>query len=226
MNDNIKERISAMVDGELSGFEVRRVLDKIEKEPKLRNYWDLLQITRRSLTNEELGRLDIDITDRVRKELSGSKLHVTEENSSKFQYRTYFAATAGLALVFGVNFFFMPTSLAIDTFSEEASLKIANAIDSPEAMAVLNNSVLGLDARLEKFNYDSGGKIHANYIIQQDGRTFQDSLSPVLSEYKYIQPRTLRRAYIITNKVVSVVSVTGNITEEHKSQILQNANYF
>ena len=65
MNENIKERISAMVDGELSEFEVRRVLDEIEKEPKLRNYWDLLQITRRSLTNEELGKLDVDITDRV-----------------------------------------------------------------------------------------------------------------------------------------------------------------
>jgi len=226
MNENIKERISAMVDGELSEFEVRRVLDEIEKEPKLRNYWDLLQITRRSLTNEELGKLDVDITDRVRKELSGSKLHVREENSSKFQYRAYLAATAGLALVFGVNFFFMPTSLAIDTFSEEASLKIANAIESPEAMEVLNNSVLGLDARLEKFNYDSGGKIHANYIFPKDGRTFQVNLSPVMSEYESLQPRTLRRAFIKTNKGVFVVSVTGDITEEKKSRILQNANYF
>ena len=79
---------------------------------------------------------------------------------------------------------------------------------------------------LEKFNYDSGGKIHANYIFPKDGRTFQVSLSPVMSEYKSLQPRTLRRAFIKTNKGVFVVSVTGNITEEKKSQILQNANYF
>ena len=52
MNENIKEKISALADGELSEFEVRRVLDEIEKEPDLRNYWDLLQITRRSLINE------------------------------------------------------------------------------------------------------------------------------------------------------------------------------
>ena len=57
MNENIKEKISALADGELSEFEVRRVLDEIEKEPDLRNYWDLLQITRRSLINEDFFEL-------------------------------------------------------------------------------------------------------------------------------------------------------------------------
>ena len=99
MNENIKERISALADGELSEFEVRRVLDEIEKEPDLRNYWDLLQITRRSLVNEDLGRLDIDISDRIRRELTGRKPKALQENTSYSIYKNYLAATAGLAII-------------------------------------------------------------------------------------------------------------------------------
>ena len=46
MNEGIKERISALVDGELSEFEVRRVLEEIESDPKLKEYWSKLQVSR------------------------------------------------------------------------------------------------------------------------------------------------------------------------------------
>ena len=226
MNENIKEKISALADGELSEFEVRRVLDEIEKEPDLRNYWDLLQITRRSLVNDDLGNIGIDISGRVRRELSGRKPHVAEEDFSYSRYKSYLAATAGLALVFGVNFFLTPSYTDADSFSEEASQTIANAIASPEAMEVLNNSVLGMNARLKDFNYVSGGAMHANYVFPKDGKKFRVSLSPVLSEYKAKQVPELRRVFIKTDKGVFVVSVSGNITDEKKSRILQNANYF
>jgi hypothetical protein len=226
MNENIKERISALADGELSEFEVRRVLDEIEKEPNLRNYWDLLQITRRSLANEDLGKLDIDISERVRRELIGKKLHSSEENPSRSWYKSSLAVSAGLALVFGLNYSLSTSYASVNSFSEEASQTIANAIASPEAMDVLNNSVLGMDARLKDFNYVSGGGMHANYVFPKDGRTFRVSLSPVMSEYQPKQPLELRRAFIKTNKGVFVVSVSGNITDEKKSRILQNANYF
>lgn len=226
MNENIKERISALADGELSEFEVRRVLEEIEKEPALRDYWDLLQITRRSLANEDLGRLDVDISERVRRELSGRKLHSSEGNSSYTRYKSYLAATAGLALVIGINFLVTTPNTTIDSFSEEASQTIANAIASPEAMEVLNNSVLGIDARLKDFNYVSGGGMHANYVFPENGRTFRVSLTPVMSEYKPKRSPALRRAFIKTDKGVFVVSVSGNITDEKKSRILQNANYF
>ena len=226
MNENIKERISALADGELSEFEVRRVLDEIEKEPNLRNYWDLLQITRRSLANEDLGKLDIDISERVRRELIGRKLHSSEENHSSSWYKSSLAASAGLALVFGLNYSFSTSYTSVDSFSEEASQTIAHAIASPEAMDVLNNSVLGMDARLKDFNYVSGGGMHANYVFLEDGRKFRVSLSPVMSEYQPKRPLELRRAFIKTDKGVFVVSVSGNITDEKKSRILQNANYF
>ena len=226
MNENIKEKISALADGKLSEFEVRRVLDEIEKEPELRNYWDLLQITRRSLINEDLGNIGIDISGRVARELSGIKPHAVKNYSSYPTYKSYLAATAGLALVFGINFVLTPSYTDTDSFSDEASQTIANAIASPEALEVLNNSVTGMNAKLRDFNYVSGGGMHANYVFPQDGKKFRVSLSPVLSEYKAKQAPELRRVFIKTNKGVFVVSVSGNITDEKKSRILQNANYF
>jgi hypothetical protein len=226
MNTNIKERISALADGELSEFEVRRVLDEIEKKPDLRNYWDLLQITRRSLANEDLGKLEADVSSRVRRELLGRKPYLAEENSSHSRYKNFLAASAGLALVFGLNFFLTTTYTDDNSFSEEASRTIANAIASPEAMDVLNNSVLGMDARLKDFNYVSGGGMHANYVFPEDGKKFRVSLSPVISEYKPKKSPELRRVFIKTEKGVFVVSVSGNITDEKKLRILQNANYF
>ena len=118
MNENIKEKISALADGELSEFEVRRVLDEIEKEPDLRNYWDLLQITRRSLINEDLGNIGIDISGRVRRELSGRKPQAVKNYSSYPTYKSYLAATAGLALVFGINFVLTPSYADTNSFSD------------------------------------------------------------------------------------------------------------
>ena len=158
--------------------------------------------------------------------MSGRKPHVVEEDFSYSRYKSYLAATAGLAMVFGVNFFLTPSYTDADSFSEEASQTIANAIASPEAMEVLNNSVLGMDAKLKDFNYVSGGAMHANYVFPKDGKKFRVSLSPVLSEYKAKQAPELRRVFIKTDKGVFVVSVSGNITDEKKSRILQNANYF
>ena len=62
MNEGIKERISALVDGELSEFEARRVLEEIEAKPELRDYWNKLQITKSGLKERSLGYLDRDIS--------------------------------------------------------------------------------------------------------------------------------------------------------------------
>ena len=52
MNEGIKERISALVDGELSEFEVRRVLEEIESDPKLKEYWSKLLLMKLTIKNQ------------------------------------------------------------------------------------------------------------------------------------------------------------------------------
>ena len=46
ISKGIKEKISALSDGELSEFETRRVLEEIQNNPQLRDYWKKLQISK------------------------------------------------------------------------------------------------------------------------------------------------------------------------------------
>ena len=228
MNENIKEKISAMVDGELSEFEVRRVLDEIGKNKEYLNYWNLLQLTRSSIANQPLGKIQSDLSTRVEKELNKNVPSLDKKHLSKESKKGYIGAAvaASLFLVFSVNYLSNANTSEVP-FSLEASQKIANAISSPEAMKVLSNAVIGTEATLENFNYDARGSIMANYRFPSDGKTFKVSLAPVNSPtYSNFQKRNLNRVYIRTNNGVFAFSITGNITDDKKSKILQNANYF
>ena len=82
MNESIKERMSALMDGELSEFEVRRVLEEIESDQELREYWSRLQIIRAGLKDESLSLLNKDISKRVATELGQASRDVMQSNNS------------------------------------------------------------------------------------------------------------------------------------------------
>ena len=92
MNEAIKERISALADGELSEFETRRVLEEINSNPELKDYWTRLQIIKSSFKDQSLGFLSKNISKRV-----ASELHQQVERKEKFipknKMRTYVACT-------------------------------------------------------------------------------------------------------------------------------------
>ena len=55
ISKGIKEKISALSDGELSDFETRRVLEEINSNPELREYWKKLHISKNAFQNETLA---------------------------------------------------------------------------------------------------------------------------------------------------------------------------
>ena len=65
-----------------------------------------------------------------------------------------------------------------ETFSDFASQKINQAIDSPQAMEVLNNSVSGMNVILQDFESNNLGTL-ANYKVTNSGETFKVSLYPI-----------------------------------------------
>ena len=103
MNQGIKERISAMVDGELSEFEVRRVLEEIEANPEFRDYWMKLQVAKSGLKDKSLGYLDRDISKRVAKELGE---HVEEPKKAISINKTYLSMAAAASAGSSNSFFF------------------------------------------------------------------------------------------------------------------------
>ena len=229
MNEGIKERISALVDGELSEFEARRVLEEIEAKPELRDYWNKLQITKSGLKERSLGYLDRDISKRVAAELGE---HTYEPGNSKttigFNLSMVAAASAGLVLVLSIGVFNSaenPLSTE-ELFASQASKKIEQAIASPQAMEVLDKALTGMNVTLEDLNSGKKGQVYANYRLPSNGKTFRVSLSPAsigMPELRNTQAPKL--AYLKTNSGVFIISVSGNITSEQKSQILRNANF-
>ena len=229
MNEGIKERISALVDGELSEFETRRVLEEIEANSGLRDYWRTLQVAKSGLKDRSLGYLDSDISMRVATELGKD---INEANKAVPTNKIYLsmaaAATAGLVLVvsFGVFDSIEETLSPDELFTSEASKKIADAVASPQAMQVLDKALTGMNATLQDFNSGNKGQVYANYRLPLSGKTFRVSLSPAsttLTELRNAQAPKL--AYLKTKNGVYIISVSGDISSEQKSQILRNANF-
>jgi len=181
MNQAIKERISAMVDGELSEFEVRRVLEEIEANPELRDYWMKLQVAKSGLKDKSLGYLDRDVSKRVARELG----KIIEEPKKAISINKAYlsmaaAASAGLAIVFSFGVFdSIDRSLSPEElFASEASKQIADAISSPQAMQVLDKALTGMNVTLQDLNAGKKGQVYANYRFPSNGKTFRVSLSP------------------------------------------------
>ena len=138
-NKNMKEKISALADGELSDFETRRILDEISSNPQYRDFWSSIQQTKLSLEESDAEFLDSDISEQLYSKLGKrrpiKKEQLNKPSLSKFQF--YAASFAGCLGV--IIYSLIPQSS--ETFSDFASQKINQAIDSPQAMEVLNNSV-------------------------------------------------------------------------------------
>ena len=49
-NKNMKEKISALADSELSDFETRRILEEIATNPQFREFWKNIQRTKEILS--------------------------------------------------------------------------------------------------------------------------------------------------------------------------------
>ena len=226
ISKGIKEKISALSDGELSDFETRRVLDEIKNNPELREYWRTLQVSKRAFQNESLVFEGSDISMVVSRELGKSVNSdpISEESffSRQKNYIGLAVASCLVVLIYNSQEF----NTKPDSYPELASKRISQAIASPEAIEVLQNSISGLNAELQTIQSDIRGTLEANYFLPSTGKTFNVSLSPIESSPDLSSREASRIAYIKTKEGVYIFSVSGNITAEKKLEILQNANFF
>ena len=221
-NKIMKEKISALADGELSDFETRRILSEISSNPEYREFWKNIHQGKEALENEESEFLDIDISNRVSFGLDKVQLKDPEQ----IKKHNYPQASYIVASIFGfcavIIYSLIPPS--IESFSDIASQRIVDAIDSPQGMEVLNNSVSGLGV-LQDFKSNQKGTL-ANYRVPNSNKTFKVSLYPIKEVNKIGVDEATRISYIESKNGTYVVSVSGNISTEKKNQILQNANFF
>tara|TARA_B100000029_G_scaffold470682_1_gene509700 strand:+ start:841 stop:1548 length:708 start_codon:yes stop_codon:yes gene_type:complete len=229
MNEAIKERISALVDGELSEFEARRVLDEVESNPELRDYWVRLQLLKSGLTDESLGFLNSDISTRVSRELGRKPRELQKHSLKKTSSRFFISVASSFSLVFIISLGFLVNIDNVITpdeiFAMETSEQIKEAIYSPEALEVLDNAFSGMSVSLEKLGSGNNGQLYANYKIPADGKKFRVSLVPISLYSDIAYSGASKLSYIETNRGTYIVSVSGDISPERKSKILRNVNF-
>ena len=226
ISKGIKEKISALSDGELSDFETRRVLDEIKNNPELREYWRTLQVSKRAFQNESLIFEGSDISMVVSRELGKSFNSDPISKESFFSRQKNYIGLAIASCLVVLIYNSQEFNTKPDSYPELASKRISQAIASPEAIEVLQNSISGLNAELQTIQSDIRGSLEANYFLPSTGKTFNVSLSPIESSPDLSSREASRIAYIKTKEGVYIFSVSGNITAEKKLEILQNANFF
>ena len=82
-NKNMKEKISALADGELSDFETRRILTEISSNPQYRDFWRSIQQTKHSLKESDAEFLDSDISQQLYSKL-GKRRPIKKEQLNNF----------------------------------------------------------------------------------------------------------------------------------------------
>lgn len=223
MSENIKERISALADGELSEFEVRRVLEEIKNNPDLREHWKKIQIIKSGLNDQPLGFSSLDISKRVAKELGNNIEEAEQEKDTSFN--GWLALAASLSVIVSGTYFYSSSNIGQDSqelFALEASKQISEAVNSPEAIALLDSAVKGMNVQLQNIDSGNQGQLYANYRIPSNGKTFKVSFSPINSNFKSSTIDSSRVSYLRTPKGIFIVSVSGSISDEAKIKILEN----
>ena len=131
ISKGIKEKISALSDGELSDFETRRVLDEININPELREYWKNLQISKVAFNNDSLAFETSDISSAISSELGKSinSSSILQESflAKQKNYIGIAVASCLLVLIYNVQTFNVSLS-PIDSssgFSSKEASRIA-----------------------------------------------------------------------------------------------------
>lgn len=130
MADRSNESVSALMDGEVADFELRRVLERVENEPDLVDAWQRYHTVRSVLRNEEVSDPQVDISSQIMSvldsepdfDLSSEADKPVEHKSteSKFQFWKPLASMAAAASVTAM------VILGVQNVSQEAPVEVAD----------------------------------------------------------------------------------------------------
>ena len=83
MSKDIREVLSAAMDGESSSWELRRVLSEVEKDPELAEDWARFHTARAVIRKEQADFSEVDISAGVMAAITGSSSNNEEQNTNE-----------------------------------------------------------------------------------------------------------------------------------------------
>ena len=174
MEDSIEHRLSALLDGETSEFETRRLIEEINRSSEIKNLWIRMNKTK-SLLTAEIDFSPRNISSTVIEELDSSSIkQIKFSKYEKSKQLKYYGFAFGVLLSLG--FVFQPLMIqekeSFKPTSVIPALSIGNTpVSSNESyLEEIGNNLKG---SLKKIEFIEDGDIIANYVENDSNRSFK-----------------------------------------------------
>ena len=102
MNEQIREQLSALMDGELPVAERDLLLRRVSAEPELRDWWRRQHRSREVMRNEASPLMEVDLSARVMEALSDDAAMRTPQTTVRSNGPSWWRPVAGLAVAASV----------------------------------------------------------------------------------------------------------------------------
>ena len=174
MEDSIEHRLSALLDGETSEFETRRLIEEINRSPEIKNLWIRMNKTK-SLLTAEIDFSPRNISSTVIEELDSSIIkQIKFSKDEKSKQLKYYGFAFGVLLSLGL----VLQPLMIQEKESFKSTTVIPALSIGNTPVSSNESYLeeignNLKGSLKKIEFIEDGDIIANYVENDSNRSFK-----------------------------------------------------
>ena len=156
MEDSIEHRLSALLDGETSEFETRRLIEEINRRPEIKNLWIRMNKTK-SLLAAEIDFSPRNISSTVIEELDSSSIkQIKFSKDEKSKQLKYYGFAFGVLLSLGLVF--QPLMI-----QEKESFKSTSVIP---ALSIGNTPVSSNESYLEEIGNNLKGSLKKIEFIE------------------------------------------------------------
>jgi len=149
MNDKERETLSAMMDGEVSEFELHQVLKNTEQSGEIRDTWSRYHSVSAVLRRERASGFDNRLADQVKVALEQEHVHKAGSKGMLAHLMrplsgVAVAASVAFAVILGVQFYNQPSTsqapLTAPLASQTAGHHIGASVVGAELVALANNA--------------------------------------------------------------------------------------
>ena len=166
MESTLNQRLSLLLDGEVSEFETRRLVEDISTKPHIKKRW-LEMNKHRSALRRELLLPHLDLSSKIQNELQTpkhtaiTKHYYPHLSWVKMPYMRTCSFLFGLCFTFSFLFFDF-SSQPSQPFLQTAAPKTLVSTINP---VILDDFAKNFDGNLRNYKYISNNQIEANYGI-------------------------------------------------------------
>ena len=172
MSKILEQKLSLLMDGEITPFETKRLVDEIHANPNFKSLWQRMNKHKAAMHGELLDH-NLDLSPKIMSQIN----NFSPKNSKKIKIWSnfdFFSITYMKACCYLIGFFFI-LSLPLLNLPSLTS----NTASSNQNILPLNNEALLVDlgsnfnGSLKDFRITSSSSMEANYVVPGDEKSLR-----------------------------------------------------